>query len=73
MEICKNKKTDKVFIYLYEADDGCALMITPLGHILELEPELFTEPEDIDDAESTHAKGYISSAQYEAYCIYHQR
>jgi hypothetical protein len=73
VEICKNKKTDKVFIYLDEADDGRALMITPLGDTIKLERDLFTEPEDIDDAESTHAEGRISTAQYEAYRTYHQR
>lgn len=73
MEICKNKKTGKVFIYLDETDDGRALMITPLGDTIKLEHELFTEPEDIDDAESTHAKGHISTAQYEAYRTYVQQ
>lgn len=73
MEICKNKKTDKVFIYLDETDDGRVFMITPSGQTIKLEPELFTEPEDVDDAESSHAKGNISKAQYEAYRTYLQR
>ena len=73
MEICKNKKTDKVFIYIDETDDGRALMITPLGHTIQLESELFTEPEDVDDVESTHAEGHISTAQYKAYRAYIQR
>ena len=72
MEICKNKKTDKAFIYLDENRDGRALMITPMGHIMKLEQDLFTEPQDMDDAESAHDQGHINSAQYEAYCIYHQ-
>jgi hypothetical protein len=65
--------TDKAFIYLDQSDDGLALMITPLGHVMKLEHELFTEPYDVDDAESPHAQGLITSAQYEAYCKYNQR
>lgn len=72
MEICKNKKTGMAFVYLDESDNGCALMITPSGQVMELEEKLFTAPEEMDGPESAHTQGLINSAQYKAYCIYHR-
>ena len=64
MEICKNKKTGKVFIYVDELDNKNALMITPLGDLKKLEYHLFTKPIEIDDEEVLLAKDQINSKQY---------
>ena len=72
MEICKNKKTRKSFIYLDENDHGQAVMITPNGEIKALAYDLFTEPVDTEDARTSLEKGIISDTQYETYCKYHQ-
>lgn len=71
MEICKNKKTGKTFVYLDEEDNGQLLMITPDGSVKALEPDLFTEPVEIDKEEKLKVEdqGLISNAQI---AVYHQ-
>jgi hypothetical protein len=73
VEVCLNKKTAKVFIYLDDNKEGQALMITPQGDVKALEQDLFTEPVDIDSAEASLAQGDINQAQYELYRKYRQR
>jgi hypothetical protein len=72
MEICKNKKTGRVFIYLDEIDSGHALMITPLGDVKELEHDLFTNPIEVDDEEMLLIQGRINNRQYHIYNQYNQ-
>lgn len=72
MEICKNKKTGRGFIYLAEQDNEQALMITPQGDVKALEHDLFTEPIEVDDEESLVTQGQINSKQYNVYKQYHQ-
>jgi len=72
MEICKNKKTGRGFIYLTEQDDGQALMITPHGEVKALEHDLFTEPIEVDDEQLLVTQGQINSKQYSVYRQYHQ-
>lgn len=73
MEICKNKRTGKVFIYLDDRGDGQALMITPQGIVLSLDHDLFTEPIEIDNDKELMDQGHISPDQYNLYCQYAQK
>lgn len=69
MEICKNKRTGKVFIYLDDQGDGQALMITPQGVVLSLDHDLFTDPIEIENGKELMDQGHISPDQYN---LYHQ-
>jgi hypothetical protein len=70
MEICRNKKTNKVFVHLEQSDDGRALMVTPHGQDKALEYNLFTEPAQVDDAGKILDKGLINHEQYDIYQKY---
>jgi hypothetical protein len=73
MEICKNKKTNKAFVYLDEEDDDQALLITPQGEIKALENKLFAELIDVENAEELVSRGQITMEQYSAYNQYHRK
>ncbi len=73
MEICKNRQTGQVFIYLYAKDKHRALMITPQGTVKALETDLFTEPFEIDKAEVLIDQGKIRRDQYRVYRDYHSK
>ena len=70
MEICKNKKTGEVFVYLEEKSDDSALMITPHGDVKRLENRLFTEPVAVDNGDSFLEQGSLNDVQYEVYIYY---
>lgn len=72
MEICKNKKTGKTFVYLDEEDNGQLLMITPDGSVKTLEAALFTEPVEIDEEEKVVEQGVVNNTQVALYHRYHQ-
>jgi len=44
--VCENKNTHQNFIFLEDASDGKALLVTPEGKIKALEPVLFGESEE---------------------------
>ena len=70
MEICKNKTTERTFIYLDEEENGQALMITPDGEVKSLEESLFKELSIVEDSEALLAEGEITPAQYNVYKLY---
>jgi len=70
MDICKNKTTEKTFIYLDEEDNGQALMITPAGEVKALEESLFKGLSEAEDAAALLAAGDITPAQYNVYKLY---
>jgi len=73
MEICENKLTGAVFVYLDEQEDGRALMISPQGNVKALEYHLFTEPTEVDeDIKVLIAKGRITDRQLDIYRQYTQ-
>lgn len=67
MEICKNRRTGNVFIYLYAEDAHRAIMITPQGMVKALETSLFSEPVAVDDADRLVDQGKINRRQYRVY------
>ena len=71
MEICKNKKTGRAFVYLDEDENGQALMITPQGTVKALEHDLFTEPIEVEEDQAVH-NGKINAIQYDVYNRYGQ-
>jgi len=71
MEICKNKMTGAVFVYLEKQEDGRALMISPQGDVKALEYRLFTELDDIDeDIDTLISQGRITDKQLDVYKQY---
>ena len=51
MDICKNKRTGKYFIYINETVNEEALFVTPNAEILNLKLKFFTdEPEECSEA-----------------------
>lgn len=74
MEICKNTKTGKTFVYLDDEYNGQMLMVTPDGAVKALEADLFTEPVEIDDdeEETVVGQGLVNDTQYAVYHRYHQ-
>jgi hypothetical protein len=70
MEICKNRTTEKTFIYLDEEENGQALMITPEGEIKTLEQSLFKGLVEVEDGQALLADGEITPAQYNVYRLY---
>jgi len=70
MEICNNKKTGEVFVYLEEKSDDSALMITPHGDVKRLENRFFTEPVEVDNGETFLENGNLTDVQYEVYLLY---
>jgi len=70
MEICNNKKTGEVFVYLEEKSDDSALMITPHGDVKRLENRFFTEPVEVDNGETFLESGNLTDVQYEVYLLY---
>jgi hypothetical protein len=71
MEICKNKKTGSIFVYLDEQEDGRALMISPQGDVKALEYHLFTEPTEVDeDAKDLLLQGQLTDKQFDIYIQY---
>jgi hypothetical protein len=70
MEICNNKKTGEVFIYLEEKSDDSALMITPHGDVKRLENRLFSEPLEVDNGKTFLKNGLLTDVQYEVYLLY---
>ena len=73
MEICKNKITEKTFIYLDEEENGQALMITPDGEVKTLEESLFKELAEVEDGEQLLIKGEITPAQYNVFQLYNKQ
>ncbi len=53
MDVWKNKKTDKGFVYVEEVDITKARFVTPDGKVLDLEKKLFEEPEAHNQATAT--------------------
>ena len=72
MEICKNKKTGEVFVYLEEKSDDSALMITPHGDVKRLENRFFTEPVEVDNSEAFLEQGRLTNIQHDVYLLYDQ-
>jgi len=72
MEICKNKTTEKTFIYLDAEENGQALMITPSGEVKALEESLFKDLTEVEDGGQLLSNGDITPAQYNVYNIYHR-
>lgn len=70
MEICNNKKTGVVFVYLEEKSDDSALMITPYGDVKRLENRFFTEPVEVANGETLLEQGHLTDVQYEVFMIY---
>ena len=48
MEVCKNKNSNKLFVYLQDIDGGQLLLITPEGNIKKLNRSLFSAPFEVD-------------------------
>ena len=71
MEICKNKRTDQVFVHLEPQDKDKALMITPNGIVLALHYDMFTEPVKTEH-EDALAKGLINRSQYNIFSHYNE-
>jgi len=66
MEICKNKKSGSIFVYLDEQEDGRALMISPHGEVKALEYHLFTEPTEVDEnAKDLFLQGQLTDKHVE--------
>jgi hypothetical protein len=72
MEICKNKTTEKTFVYLDAEENGQALMITPSGEVKTLEESLFKELTEVEDSRQLLSNGDITPAQYNVYNTYHR-
>lgn len=71
MEICKNRKTGAVFVYLDEQEDGRALLITPQGDVKALEYHLFTELNEVDEELDTLiSQNRITDIQLDIYRQY---
>lgn len=71
MEICKNRKTGAVFVYLDEQEDGRALLITPQGDVKALEYHLFTELNEVDEELDTPiSQNRITDVQLDIYRQY---
>ncbi len=51
MEVCKNKNSNKLFVYLQDIDGGQLLLITPEGNIKKLNRSLFSAPFEVDKPE----------------------
>jgi hypothetical protein len=71
MEICNNKITDQVFVYLGAEAKNKAHLINPNGIVLALNADLFTEPAEVE-AEEALADGLINRAQYNIYIDHHR-
>jgi hypothetical protein len=71
MEICKNRKTGAVFVYLDEQEDGRALLISPQGNVKALEYQLFTELNEVDEELDTLiSQNRITDIQLDIYKQY---
>ena len=71
MEICKNRKTGAVFVYLDEQEDGRALLISPQGNVKALEYHLFTELNEVDEELDTLiSQNRITDIQLDIYKQY---
>lgn len=68
MEIYKNKKSGKYFIYIADSGNNEALFVTPLNEIKSLKLSLFNEPEEDADCLLSHA--LIPEAQVERFREY---
>ena len=71
MEVCKNKKSNRYFIYLKDPEsvDNRALLITPDGNLKCLELSLFDDCEYFDD-DNDELKNIITETQYESFKAY---
>ena len=49
MEVCKNKRSDRYFIYIKETGGAEALLITPESEVKSLKIDLFDEVEEQDE------------------------
>lgn len=69
MEICKNIRSGKSFVYLRSDTPDKFLSITPDGEIKPLETRFFEESIEVDD-DSALDQGLITKEQLERYEIY---
>jgi hypothetical protein len=49
MEICKNKSSDRYFIYIEKTGSAEALLVTPEAHIKSLKLDLFGKAEEQEE------------------------
>ena len=66
MEVYKNKSSGEYFVFIEEKADDKILLVTPLNEIKALEPSLFHEPEEEDEAYLLSA-GLITIQQVEKF------
>ncbi len=66
INICKNKTSEKSFIYIEDIDTDKALLVTPKGEIKPLEHSLFDAPEE-KDKDYCLSQGLIAKQQLKLY------
>lgn len=70
MDICKNKKTGKIFIVLEEIGNEGAVMITPDGRVKHLELKFFEDFNSDQDIKELLNNGVITSQQIRSFNRY---
>lgn len=71
MEICKNKKSGKYFVYIRETEYNKALLITPDGDMKNLSLELFSDIEEHPEELQENSK--INKIQFKTYQFYKEK
>lgn len=71
MDICKNKKSNRYFIYIGKTGNKEQLLITPDAQIKSLKNDLFYDIEE-DDEDRLLGDGKITEAQVKRFREYEQ-
>ena len=66
MQICKNRKSGKHFIYIQDEGNGKASVVLPTGEIKSLKLSLFEEPEEGNEKDFL-SRGLITNRQIKKY------